>query len=325
MAMAFKVSVVIPSYNYGRFISNAIDSVLKQKGVETDVIVVDDGSTDNTLEVLQSYKDRIRIFQQPHGGPALARNLGIKQANGEYITFLDADDWLLGNSLFMRCSYLHKHTECDWVYAAWQVADGDGEIIGTSNEYFSHVEGNLEGDIFPALIRGYSGINTLTPLFRLKDVKEIGGYRTDLKGYEDYDFLLKMARGKKVGMCRDGVACVQRIHLSHHSPHPEIRYESEIEILKSYKFDAEAMRFLKTGYRDRISNLYNYLAYIYSEEKQTSLALKASLLSIVSKPVQRYAFRFIFYTLTGRSDKARAMMNNSVMQMYSRVKQGENI
>jgi len=323
--MTFKVSVVIPSYNYDAFIANAIDSVLGQQGVDVDVVVVDDGSTDNTLDVLRAYEGRIRLFQQKNGGPARARNFGINQAKAKYITFLDADDWLLENSLFMRCSFFEQHPEYDWVYATWQVANGDGEIIGTSNEYFSHADGDLEGDIFPALIREYSGINTLTPLFKLEDVKKVGGYRTDLKGFEDYDFLLKMARGKAVGLCRDGFAGVQRIHLSHHSSHPEIRYESEIDIRKSYKPDAEAMRHLKVSYRERISNLYNYLAYIYSEEKKTCLALEASLLSILNKPLQYYAFRFAFYTMIGRSDKARDMIKNGVMQMYSRIKKGEKL
>ena len=323
--MSFSVSVVMPSFNYGQYIAHAIDSALNQTGVEVDLIVVDDGSTDDSLEVLQSYKDRIRVFQQQHGGPARARNLGIHQAKGEFITFLDADDWLLEHSLFMRCSYLLEHPECDWVYAAWQVADGDGKLIGTSKELFPHPEGDLEGDIFPALVRAYSGINTLTPLFRLADVREVGAYRTNLKGFEDYDFLLKMARGRKVGMCREGYAGVQRIHLSHHSSHPEIRYESEIEILKSLESDNEAMRYLKANFRNRISNLYNYLAYIYSEEKNTKLALKASLLSIKSKPFQLYALRFIYYVVTGRPDKARSLMKNDVMQMFSRIRQGEEL
>lgn len=313
----------MPSYNYGQYIAQAIDSVLQQADVEVDVIVVDDGSTDGSLELLETYKDRIRIFRQVHGGPGRARNLGIEQARGEFITFLDADDWLLADSLSMRCGYLRHHPECDWVYASWQVADGSGKMIGTSDALFPHPEGCLEGDIFPALIRAYSGINTLTPLFRLKDVVAVGGYRTDLKGYEDYDFLLKMARGRRVGFCRDWAAGVQRIHLSHHSSRPEIRYESEIEILKGYRSDAEAMHLLKAGYRDRLSNLYNYLAHIYSEKGKTLLALKASLHSMMSKPAQRYAYRFTAYILIGRQDKAKAMLKNDVMQMYSRIQQKE--
>lgn len=86
------VSVVIPTYNRAKLVQRAIDSVLSQTYSNMEVIVVDDGSTDDTLRELRSYDGRIRVLSQPNGGPAAARNLGIAHACGELIAFLDSDD-----------------------------------------------------------------------------------------------------------------------------------------------------------------------------------------------------------------------------------------
>ncbi|MBU0477484.1 glycosyltransferase [bacterium] len=89
------VSVIIPTYNADKYIKEALESVFKQTYTNTEIIVIDDGSTDNTKEVLTPYLDRIQYIYKENGGPASARNLGIKMAKGEYIAFLDADDiWL---------------------------------------------------------------------------------------------------------------------------------------------------------------------------------------------------------------------------------------
>src|SRR5687767_8676919 len=91
------VSAIIPAYNCARFVRGAIESVLAQEGVETEVIVVDDCSTDDTWQILQSFGSVIRCVQLENGGPARARNRGARLATGEWLAFLDADDeWLPG-------------------------------------------------------------------------------------------------------------------------------------------------------------------------------------------------------------------------------------
>lgn len=87
------VSIIIPTYNRVRFVGEAIESALAQReGIE--VVVVDDGSTDETSSLLASFADRVRIFRQPNAGPSAARNLGAQQARGEFLAFLDSDDIL---------------------------------------------------------------------------------------------------------------------------------------------------------------------------------------------------------------------------------------
>ena len=94
-----KVSVVIPTYNYAKFISQAIDSVLNQTFTDYEIIVIDDGSSDRTLETLQTYGHKICYVTQSNKGLAAARNRGIKIARGELVVFLDADDWFLPEML----------------------------------------------------------------------------------------------------------------------------------------------------------------------------------------------------------------------------------
>src|SRR5713226_4036240 len=89
------VSIIITSYNYGRFLTECIDSALSQTHRPTEVIVVDDGSTDHSSDIIRGYGDRIRATLKPNEGPASSWNLGFTQSRGEFVLFLDSDDALL--------------------------------------------------------------------------------------------------------------------------------------------------------------------------------------------------------------------------------------
>src|SRR5688500_1347785 len=89
------VSVIIPNYNYAHYLPQAINSVLAQTYSQVEIIVIDDGSTDDSVTVLRSYGDRIRWLQQPNQGVSAARNVGAHNTKGELVAFLDADDFWL--------------------------------------------------------------------------------------------------------------------------------------------------------------------------------------------------------------------------------------
>ena len=94
-----KISVIIPTHNRARFIGRALDSVLDQSEVRSEIIVVDDGSTDATEDVLRSYGDRVRYVRQANAGPAVARNRALEMATGDYVAFQDSDDYFLPGAL----------------------------------------------------------------------------------------------------------------------------------------------------------------------------------------------------------------------------------
>lgn len=108
------VSIIMPAYNASRFIQESINSVIQQTYKRWELLVINDGSTDNTGEVVKSFIDeRIRYFEKKNGGVSSARNLGLKEMKGDYFCFLDADDALPENSLELRATYLQEHPEVD--------------------------------------------------------------------------------------------------------------------------------------------------------------------------------------------------------------------
>lgn len=120
-----KVSVIIPTYNCAKYLLIAVNSVLNQTFHDFEIIIVDDGSTDNTKEILKNYikeyQNKIRYFYQENNGPGAARNKGIKEAKGEYVAFLDSDDKLVENSLLLRKNFLDSYPEIGLVFTDYFV------------------------------------------------------------------------------------------------------------------------------------------------------------------------------------------------------------
>ena len=110
------VSIVMPAYNAERWIANAIDSVLGQTYSDWELLVVDDGSSDDTEAVVRGYDDpRISLISQANRGPYHSRNTGLKQARGKYIALLDADDWYEPVHLRLATEFLDRHPQCSLV------------------------------------------------------------------------------------------------------------------------------------------------------------------------------------------------------------------
>jgi glycosyltransferase involved in cell wall biosynthesis len=126
-----KVSVIIPAYNGDRFIQKTIDSVLAQTFTDYEIIVIDDGSQDNTSQVLESYGKNIQYIYQHNQGVAAARNRGIDLAKGELIAFLDQDDLFLPHKLAAQVACLEAHPEAGMVHSGWQRINDCGEMLGT--------------------------------------------------------------------------------------------------------------------------------------------------------------------------------------------------
>ncbi len=126
------VSVVITCYNYGRFLSQAIESVLAQTYPQVEAIVVDDGSTDDTSKVAQAYLPRISYIRQENVGVAKSRNRGVKGTKGEFINFLDADDWIEPNKIEIQMRRFEIHPQLDVVTCGWKVVDESGIVRETT-------------------------------------------------------------------------------------------------------------------------------------------------------------------------------------------------
>lgn len=119
------VTIIVPTYNYGAYVERAVASCLAQTHPALDIVVIDDGSTDDTASVLHRFGERIRLFLQPHAGVSAARNRGLAEARGEFVSFLDADDWLTPDSVALRLAALQAHPDVDVVLTgAWESRPG---------------------------------------------------------------------------------------------------------------------------------------------------------------------------------------------------------
>lgn len=133
------ISVIIPTFNRGQFIKEAVESVLNQdvRDYGLEVLVIDDGSTDNTEEVLKGYEDRIRYIHQANSGAGVARNRGIREARGEWISFLDSDDRWLPFKLSLQMAILEKIPECRILYSNFLIFEDDHIILEKGVDYWA--------------------------------------------------------------------------------------------------------------------------------------------------------------------------------------------
>jgi glycosyltransferase involved in cell wall biosynthesis len=124
------VTVIIPAYNAEQFIRRSLDSVLAQDYAVSQVIVIDDGSSDSTREVVAGeFGDRVTLIKQQNGGPATARNAGLRIATGEYIAFLDADDWWERGKIDEQIRVLSQHPEAVGNYTGLRIVSETGELL----------------------------------------------------------------------------------------------------------------------------------------------------------------------------------------------------
>lgn len=190
------VSAVIPVYNNGPYIAAAVKSVVDQTLPPTEIIVVDDGSTDNTAAALAPYRDRIRyVYQQNRGEPS-ARNRGIRESQCAYIAFLDGDDLWLPNKLELQMAYLQEHPEYTLVYSDMSTFNEQGIIDASVKDHLRMTFPS--GHIFQALFkRALFGSGTV--VFRKDCVGKIGYFDEDLLVGSDYEMWLRIARHFDIG------------------------------------------------------------------------------------------------------------------------------
>jgi glycosyltransferase involved in cell wall biosynthesis len=179
-------SIITPVFNGERFIEETIHSVFEcTGGINFEYIVIDDGSTDKTIEILQKYSGRIEVISQKNTGEAGAVNLGLKIAKGKYCLVLSSDDLLIGRGLFVDAlREFNGNTKLVVAYPDWQIIDSDGVVQQDIRvKDFSKFE----------LIGKFNCLPGPGSIFRRDIAVKIGGRNTALKFVSDYDFWLRMS------------------------------------------------------------------------------------------------------------------------------------
>ncbi len=186
------VSLVIATFNHARFLGEALDSALAQtlRGVE--IVVVDDGSTDDTPAVLARYAGRLRVVRQPNHGLAAARNTGLAAARSTYVSFLDADDVLAPTKLAEQVAALERAPTAGWTYCDVRIETTPTGAEALASERFGYGARMLEGWLFPELIRG-NFIPAIAPLIRRTVLDAAGQFDERLTALEDWDLWLRLS------------------------------------------------------------------------------------------------------------------------------------
>jgi len=213
------VSVVIPTFNSAKLLPEALESVLKQSYSQIEIIVVDDGSSDETKTVLEPFKEKIRYFYIDHKGAAHARNVGMQAATGKYIAFLDSDDFYYPYKLETQVAFIEKHPDVGMVYTEFSGLDESGHLDkyhlrdyhpnyekhGWDYEDLFPVKGTFSctpvdkpipyyiGHVFQYTLMG-TFVPTNTMLFHKKILETIGFQNESYRFGQDYEFSVRICK-----------------------------------------------------------------------------------------------------------------------------------
>jgi glycosyltransferase involved in cell wall biosynthesis len=193
-----RVSVVIPNYNCARFLPETLESVFAQTCGDLEVIVVDDGSTDGSQEVLKAFTDRVRIIHQENQGVSAARNRGIRESRGEFIAFLDADDLWHPEKLAKQLQ-LFENPAVGLVHCAVEYVDEQNRPLGTN---FTGRRGRVLKAI--ALLQGTVVLaGGSTAVVRREAFEKVGGFDRDMSTAADWDMWRRIACAYEIDVVRE--------------------------------------------------------------------------------------------------------------------------
>ena len=266
------VSVIIPTYNSGHFVSAAIQSALAQTYQPLEVIVVDDGSTDDTKERISAWEGSIHYVRQPNRGPAAARNRGITLARGDLIAFLDADDVWLPQKLQKQVELLRHRPEAGMVHSAlyyWNEGTDNREV---RNDSHSEKHGHCYQSFFDRC-----GVTPSTIIVRREVLARIGGFDESIRrpSTEDYDLCFRIARYYELAYI-DEPLILYRLHAANGSKNTATLLESQLYVLeKALSADPDLARMLgRRAVNSRVFHLLFSLGYCADDSANHRKALR---------------------------------------------------
>jgi glycosyltransferase involved in cell wall biosynthesis len=182
-----QVSVVIPAYNCAAYIGQAVDSVLNQTYANCEIIVVDDGSKDDTRLILENYGDRVRYIYQQNQGVSIARNSGIQLARGEFVAFLDADDFFLPDKLAAQIAVFAAQPNLGIVHSGWRLVNSKGEPFQDVKPWQKVPKLDLE------MWLRWKPVLPSAMMFRRHWLEHAGGFDPRFPPAEDTDLVLRLS------------------------------------------------------------------------------------------------------------------------------------
>jgi glycosyltransferase involved in cell wall biosynthesis len=242
------ISVIIPAYNAEKYIRTCLKSVEAQTYTDYEIILVDDGSTDLTHEIVKNEFPRVHYYKVINGGAAKARNYGIDRAKGEYLAFIDIDDQWLNSKLEQQVKFLESHPDFLMVFTDNYFVSENGETLKKTNKSETLIHGDLVRNIF-----WHSEVCTPTVMIKPETIKAVGKFNEQLITSEDDNFWMRIAEKGEVGLISEPLVTVV------------VRNESlsrgEVGSTNLYKGVLQHIRLIKNEYPTiykRLGNLINW-------------------------------------------------------------------
>jgi glycosyltransferase involved in cell wall biosynthesis len=285
-----KASVIIPTFNGCRKVQETIVSVLEQSERDLEIVIVDDGSTDNTAEVVRAYSDmRVRYFHKPNGGPASARNYGLSRASGDYVAFLDHDDLWPANFLEVMISALEANPSYGLAYAPITVTYEDGRRV-TSYKQAGGKSGWLAADLFQ-----HSFVWTSSAVMRRSVVEHCRYDESLRRSYEDGDFFLRLSAQVRYLFVPD-VQAVKIEHAGNLSREVGVQ-PTRILVLERFYSDLGGNRFIPaSAARRRLSHACRTVA-----EEKTRRKARAAAVSLYKRAISYWPVDVRLYVGLGKA------------------------
>lgn len=293
-----KISVYITSFNKSQFLSQAINSVLSQTLPASEILIVDDCSTDDSREIINSFSIRyptiIRpIFNEKNLGISKTRNIALSHCNYDLITFLDGDDIFYNNKLKDESNYLINSYH-DVVYSNFNYINSIGRPIGKFSE---NDDSPAVGDIFVnTLIRDYkvcSGNNYIYEMYYKSHALNIGLYDENIKIWEDWDFRIRMSKKYRFGYCSKIHSAYRKLDTGLSKSASALHFREQIKI---YKKNIILIQDLDKGEKELIYNrIYSRMKYCLNDVINYNRKQK-NVLSII--------FYSIYFILTFKTKKS---------------------
>lgn len=284
--MDTSTSVIIPNYNYGNFIGEAIESVLAQTHQPNEILVVDDGSTDDSVRVVKSFGKKVKLIEQENGGVGKARNTGAKNSTGNLLAFLDADDIWFADKLEKQIKLFQSQPKFDYVSCGMREFNVSGKTIG---EYVPVTNGwSIESILLYSepIVASGSAIVVKREAF-----EKVGGFdeQRDLHPSEDWDFARRMSEICVIGAVSDILVHYRNHGNNGHLKISRFEHSAFLAFDKTFENCSPIIENLKTR---AYGNLHKIVAGSYLQNGEYSGFLRNLLWSLWFRP------SFIVYYLS---------------------------
>jgi glycosyltransferase involved in cell wall biosynthesis len=281
------VDIIIPAYNAARFLPSALDSVIAQTYESWRILLVDDGSTDNTEKLVATYSARLgsklKYIKQPNGGLPAARNTALRHASAEFLALLDADDVWLPQRLAKTLNAFAGAPQVGLVYGFISRVDMQGALIETHNARKKHEQGRIASHIYRRTI----DLPCPTITFRKECIEAVGLFDESLRATEDRDLWLRIAQRYEVRLVPEVIA-LYRVSANAMTTDPERMLRAQLQFIEKHFRSAGCGVWSR---RVALGGIYRQRAQALAQGPDTRAALSSAARAMLYDPFDLESLR----------------------------------